>query len=85
MNKIQAERIPGFSARALVGKAVKESHADVTVKNDTVVYIDGSPQILYAKLNFDLSDVLWACQNMGYKKDMRTMGMISNSSKKQMG
>lgn len=80
MNKIQAERIPGFSARALVGKAVKESHAGIMVKNDTVVYIDGSPQILYTKLKFDLSNVLWACQNMSYKKDMRTMGMISNSS-----
>ena len=80
MEIVNAVKIPGFSARALSGKAVKETHADIMVKNDTVVYIDGSPQILYAKLNFDLSNVLWACQNMRYIRNDRTAGMVSNSS-----
>lgn len=80
MEIVNAVKMPGFSARALVGKDVKESHADMMIKNDTVVYVEGRPQILYAKLNFDLSNVLWACQNIGYKKDVRTSGMLSNSS-----
>jgi len=80
MEVVHAQQIPGFNSKALWGKDVKDHHAETMVSKDTVVYIDGLPQILYIKLDFDLSDLLWAVQNLKYQKSTRTAGMVSTST-----
>jgi len=80
MEVVHAQPIPGFNAKALWGKDVKEHHAETMIAQDTVVYLDGLPQILYMKLDFDLSNLLWAVKNIKYQKSTRTAGMVSTSA-----
>lgn len=80
MNTLHASSIPGFNSKALWGKDVKDRHAETMVSKDTVVYIDGLPQILYINLDFDLSDLLWAVKQIKYQKSTRTAGMVSTSA-----
>jgi hypothetical protein len=80
MIEIKAERSQDERFKKLKGQAVKETDASRFVTADTLVTIDGEPQLLYKKLKCDISAVEWAARQIKYAETKRTAGMATRSA-----
>jgi len=75
MNELRVERNKNFDEQILWGKPVVETDCENLITEDTLVYIDGQPQILYVNLRLSLEErtrLVWACKNIRYEKSVRS-------------
>lgn len=55
------------------------SDVSKVIKEDTLIYCDGIPVILYKNLDIDTSAIRWAVKNIPYDNGVRTRGLKSQS------
>lgn len=75
MREIHVDRNRNFDEQILWGKPVVENDCTNLVQGDTLVYIDGKPQILYLDLKLSPEErrrLVWACQHIRYEKSVRS-------------
>lgn len=75
MQVIRVSRNTDFDEQILWGKPVSEADCTNLVTEDTLVHIDGKPQLLYCRLPLsetERKNLVWACKNIRYEKSVRS-------------
>ena len=79
MKELHLERKP-IDLKEYKLRTAMMSDVSRLIKEDTLIYCDGVPIILYKNLDIDTSAIRWAVKNIPYNKNMRTGGIKTQST-----
>ncbi len=79
MNHLHLSKKP-LNFKEYVKRSALEGDVSTVITEDTLVYCEGKPVILYARLQTDLSQLLASVQKIKYEKNKRTTGLVTESA-----